>query len=232
MSNTILSTVILHTPDSNCLLVIVNAIARPSVVCLSVTLLCATQPVEIFCNFSTPFGTLAIHWQWHPPKILRRSCTSIVHNTAQNTSDKFLGVRPMLSVRCLSVCLCLSVTLVYCGQTVGWIKMKLGVEVGLGHIVLHGDPVPPPKGAQPPNVRPMLWCCGQTADWIKVPLGTEVCLRPGHNVLDGDQPPKRHSPLPIFGPCLLWPNGRPSQLLLSTCLTYPPDSHHCSDDVY
>jgi len=36
-------------------------------------------------------------------------------------------VRPMLSVRCLSVCL--SVTLVYCGQTVGWIKMKLGMQV-------------------------------------------------------------------------------------------------------
>jgi len=38
----------------------------------------------------------------------------------------------------LSVCLCvLSVTLVYCGQTVGWIKMKLGTTVGLGpgHIV-------------------------------------------------------------------------------------------------
>ena len=31
----------------------------------------------------------------------------------------------VLSV-CLSVC-----TLVYCGQTVGWIKMKLGMEVGL-----------------------------------------------------------------------------------------------------
>jgi len=30
---------------------------------------------------------------------------------------------------CLSV---LSVTLVYCGQTVGWNKMKLGKEVGLG----------------------------------------------------------------------------------------------------
>ena len=28
--------------------------------------------------------------------------------------------------------ICLSVTLVYCGQTVGWIKMKLGVQVGLG----------------------------------------------------------------------------------------------------
>jgi len=35
---------------------------------------------------------------------------------------------------------CLSVTLVYCGQTVGWIKMPLGNEVGLspGHIVLDG----------------------------------------------------------------------------------------------
>ena len=39
---------------------------------------------------------------------------------------------------------CLSVTLVYCGQTVGRIKMKLGTQVGLGtgHIVLHGDPAP------------------------------------------------------------------------------------------
>jgi len=44
----------------------------------------------------------------------------------------------MLSDRCLS---CLSATLVYCGQTVGWIKIPLGMEVGLGpgHIVLDGD---------------------------------------------------------------------------------------------
>jgi len=43
---------------------------------------------------------------------------------------------------------CLSVMLVYCGQTVGWIKIKLGMEVGLipGHIVLDGDPALP-KGA-------------------------------------------------------------------------------------
>jgi len=35
---------------------------------------------------------------------------------------------------------CLSVTLVYCGQTVGWIKMPLGTEIGFGpgHIVLNG----------------------------------------------------------------------------------------------
>jgi len=30
------------------------------------------------------------------------------------------------TVVCLSVCLCMSVTLVYCGQTVGWIRMPLG----------------------------------------------------------------------------------------------------------
>ena len=73
----------------------------------------------------------------------------------------------MLSVRCLSVylscpdlsvCLsCLSVKLVYCGQTVKLIKMKLGVEVGLdpGHIVLDGDPAPLPKGTQPTFFRPI-----------------------------------------------------------------------------
>jgi len=38
------------------------------------------------------------------------------------------------TVVCLFV---LSVTFVHCGQTVGWIKMKLGMQVGLGpgHIV-------------------------------------------------------------------------------------------------
>jgi len=37
--------------------------------------------------------------------------------------------------------------LVYCGQTVGWIRMPLGTEVGLGpgDIVLDGDPAPPMK---------------------------------------------------------------------------------------
>jgi len=69
-------------------------------------------------------------------------------------------IRPMLSVRCpvLSCLLvCLSVTLVYCDQTVGQIKIKLGMQVGLGpgHIVLDGDPASPPKGAQPPNFRPI-----------------------------------------------------------------------------
>jgi len=54
---------------------------------------------------------------------------------------------------------CLFLTLVYCGQTVGLIKLKLGVQVGRGpgHIVLDGDPAPPlPKGYSPsPNFRPI-----------------------------------------------------------------------------
>ena len=56
----------------------------------------------------------------------------------------------------LSVLSCLTVTLVYCGQTVGWIKVNLGVDVGLGpgHIVLDVEPRSPPK-VTAPNFRPM-----------------------------------------------------------------------------
>jgi len=53
-----------------------------------------------------------------------------------------------------------------------------------------------------------------------MPLGKEVGLGPGHIVLDrdlvGTQPPQQ--PLPTFSRCLLWPNGRPSQQLLSSCI--------------
>jgi len=92
------------------------------------------------------------------------------------------------TVACLSchVLSCLSVTLVYCDQTVGWIKMKLGMQVGLvsGHIVLDRDPVHLPKGHSPQFLAHI--CCGQIAGWIKMPLGMEVGLGPGDFVSDGD----------------------------------------------
>jgi len=49
---------------------------------------------------------------------------------------------------------------IYCGQTAGWIKMALGMEVGLspGDFVLDGDTAPlPKKGAEPlpQNFQPM-----------------------------------------------------------------------------
>jgi len=99
-------------------------------------------------------------------------------------------VRPMPSDHCLS---CLSVTLVYCGQTVG-------------HIVL--DPAPsPPKGHTPHFSAHV--CCG--AGWIKMAFGREVGLGLGDIVLDGDPAPTSQkggsSAPPLFGACLLWPNG-------------------------
>jgi len=57
----------------------------------------------------------------------------------------------------LSDVVCLSVMVVYCGQMVGWIKMKLGTEVDLGpgHTVLDGVHLPPKGGTAAPSFRPM-----------------------------------------------------------------------------
>jgi len=126
--------------------------------------------------------------------------------------DRFSGfwatvcktVRPMLSHRCLSVC--------NCGQTVGRIKMTTlhaGRPRPWPHCVRWGPSSPSPKGAEP---HPQFFahiCCCQMAAGIKMPLGMEVGLGPGDFVLDGDPAPltQKGAELPIFGPCLLWPNG-------------------------
>jgi len=94
----------------------------------------------------------------------------------------------MLSDRCP---VCLSVTLVYCGQTVGWIKMKLGMQVGLGpgHIMLDGDSSPSAKGHSPHSIfGPYLLrpngCMDQDATWY----GARSQPR-GLCVIGGDPPP-------------------------------------------
>jgi len=106
----------------------------------------------------------------------------------------------MLSVRCLSALSVLSVTLVYCGQTVGRIMMKLGMQVGLGpgQIALDGDKaLPPPKGGGVPQFSTYI-CCGQMAAWIKMPTGVEIGLGPGDFVLDRhpSPPPKKDGGAP------------------------------------
>jgi len=87
--------------------------------------------------------------------------------------------------------------------------MPLGTEVGLslGDIVRWRASYPCLKGHSPQFSAKLR--CGQTAGWTKMPLGMEVGLGPGDFVLDGTQllSEKGHSPHPIFGPCLLWPNG-------------------------
>ena len=128
-------------------------------------------------------------------------------------------VRPMLSVRCLSVlsvCLCvlfdcvscLSVSFVHkCGQTVGRIKMKLGMQVGLGpgHIVLDGNPAPLPRRGTALTQFSAHICCSQMAAWIKMPLGMELGLNPGDFVLDGDAapPPQKGAEPPNFRPIFI-----------------------------
>jgi len=93
-----------------------------------------------------------------------------------------------------------------------WIKMPLGMEVGLspGDFVLDENPAAPPQKKAEPQILAHVYC-GQTAGWIKMALGTEVGLSPGDFVLGGNpaiQPPKGgQASFQIFGRFLLWPNG-------------------------
>ena len=101
----------------------------------------------------------------------------------------------------LSVLCVMSVTLVYSGKMVRWVKMKLSMQVGLGsgYIVLDGDPAPPKRD----RARQFsAHVCGQTAGWIKLALGIEVGLGPGYIVLDGDPapPPQKGARGPNFPP--------------------------------
>jgi len=91
---------------------------------------------------------------------------------------------------------------VYCGQTAGWIKMALGMEVGLGpvHIVLDGDTAPLPC---PPIFGPsLLWPNGwmhqmhQDATWYGYrPQLRRLCVRWGPSPY-----PKRDGAPPNFRP--------------------------------
>jgi len=66
-------------------------------------------------------------------------CKNGICNTKPAISLKRTGLssQSYYRVSCMS---CLSVTLEYCDQTVGWIKLKLGTQIGVGpdYIVLDG----------------------------------------------------------------------------------------------
>ena len=93
----------------------------------------------------------------------------------------------------------MSVTLAYCGQTVGWIKMKLDKQATASPI----------RGIVHPNIRPTfvvakrmdgLRGIGQGDIVLDVAQSTDVVMARASDIDDMLQPP-------IFGPCLLWPNG-------------------------
>jgi len=74
---------------------------------------------------------------------------------------------------------------VYCGQTAGWIKMALDMEVGLGpgHIVLGGDPAPLSKRGPSPQFSAHFYC-DQTAGCMRRCVRWESQLP-----IKGAQPP-------------------------------------------
>jgi len=98
------------------------------------------------------------------------------------------------------------------------------VRIGPSDIVLDGDPAPPRKtghSSPPPHFGPWaLWpnsCMDRDATWylyIKWHLDPPSRLATGcrhwpmRHVLDGNPAPHpKKGTSPIFGPCLLWPNG-------------------------
>jgi len=128
------------------------------------------------------------------------------------TSLCFLG-RPFVKRFALCyqtvVCpVCLSATLVHCGQTVRQVKMKLGTQVGHGpgHVVLKLNfvlnPAPSsPRGHTPPIFGPRLLlpngCMNQDVTWYGGrPRHRRLCVRWGLAL----PPQKRAEPLHNFLP--------------------------------
>ena len=98
---------------------------------------------------------------------------------------------------------------VYCGQMAGWIKMALGMEVGLSprDFVLDGSKLYPQKRG---NTHPhpicdacLLWPNGcmdaDATSYGSRPQSRPHCIRRGPSCLR-----KGHSSPPLFGPCPLW----------------------------
>jgi len=94
-------------------------------------------------------------------------------------------------------------THVCCDETAGWIKVPLGMEVGLGpgHILLHGKTATY-RGTLP-NFRPISVVAKRLDHgWINIPLGREVDLGPSDTMLDGTQLPPKRTHSTIFCPYL------------------------------
>ena len=115
---------------------------------------------------------------------------------------------------------------VRCGQTAGWTKMPLGMEVGIGPAEI-GFQLPPQTGHSPQF--PAHVYCSQTAGWMGTLLGTKVDLAGGQNTLcyTGTQLPHEKGtadPPPFLLAHVHCGHDRQSQLLLGSCLSLSSSS--------
>ena len=100
---------------------------------------------------------------------------------------------------------------VYCGQTAGWIKVALGMDVGLcsGRIVLDEGKAPlPQKGRSLPILAHAI--VAKRLGGLTRHLARKYISAPFHFVLDwfpaiGER--GTAAPPPLFGQCLLWPRS-------------------------
>jgi len=111
---------------------------------------------------------------------------------------------------------------VCCGQMAGWIKLPFGMEVKLdpGDVLLlvrWGRSSPVLKRGTVPQFSVHVYC-GQTAGWMKTPLGKEVDRPRLHCVRRDPAAPRTGTAAPLFSAHVYCGSGRPSQLLLSSCL--------------
>ena len=132
--------------------------------------------VPLYAAIWTPYTT----WFVGPTRVQIRNGISIGSAVFGRPFVKRFALcyRTVALPVCLSVLSCLSVTLVYCGQTVGKLNLTWRWPRPRPHCVEDGGPSPPSpqKGAQPQfsaHVR-----CGQTAGCIRIPFGTEYTPRP------------------------------------------------------
>jgi len=134
-----------------------------------------------------PNGWMDQDGTWHGDGPLSRPHCA---RSGPSSSSPKRGQSPQFSAR------------IYCGD--GWIDQDGTWYGGMPRPRRHcidGDPVvaPPRKGEHPRNFRPM--CIGAKRLYASGYYGTDVSFSLGDIVFDWD------IPLPIFGPCILWPNG-------------------------
>jgi len=144
---------------------------------------------------------------------------SLLATVTSNSLPYAIG--PLSCLSSPSVLSCLSVTLVYCGQTVGWIKMPRGTEVGLGpgDIVLDGDPAPPcgmGPSSPPPTFRPM----SVVAKWSPISATAELLFQKNwRKKIEGNQLIQVHQELVVVmtvSSSRMWSDTTPAA---DTCYT-------------